>query len=89
MTLLLDTSLWIDVTRARSPAALKQFIAPFVHDPAAHLAEPVRFGLPDPLFARLKARAARRHIHHQQAAEKHRCPFGGPDDRQWLAPGEC
>jgi hypothetical protein len=23
--------------------------------------------LPDPLFARLKARAARRHIHHQQA----------------------
>ena len=44
MTLLLDTSLWIDVTRARSPAALKQFIAPFVHDPAAHLAEPVRFG---------------------------------------------
>ncbi len=45
--------------------------------------------LPDPLFARLKARAARRHIHHQQAAEKHRCPFGGPDDRQWLAPGEC
>jgi predicted nucleic acid-binding protein len=28
MTLLLDTSLWIDFTRARSPAALKQFIAP-------------------------------------------------------------
>ena len=53
--------------------------------------------LPDPLFARLKARAARCHIHHQQAvhywehqaAEKHRCPFGGSDDRQWLAPGEC
>jgi hypothetical protein len=44
MTLLLDTSLWIDVTRARSPAALKQFIAPFVLDPAAPLAEPVRFG---------------------------------------------
>ncbi|MCX5950789.1 MAG: PIN domain-containing protein [Cyanobacteria bacterium] len=45
MTLLLDTSLWIDFTRARSPASLKQFIAPFVLDPAAHLAEPVRFEL--------------------------------------------
>jgi hypothetical protein len=28
MTLLLDSSLWIDFTRARSPLALKQFIAP-------------------------------------------------------------
>ncbi len=45
MTLLLDTSLWIDFTRARSPAALKQFIAPFVLDPQAHLAEPVLFEL--------------------------------------------
>ena len=45
MTLLLDSSLWIDFTRARSPLALKQFIAPFVLDPAAHLAEPVRFEL--------------------------------------------
>jgi predicted nucleic acid-binding protein len=43
MTLLLDTSLWIDFTRARSPAPLKQVIAPFVLDPEAHLAEPVRF----------------------------------------------
>jgi predicted nucleic acid-binding protein len=43
MTLLLDTSLWIDFTRARSPAALKQCIAPYVLDAAAHLAEPVRF----------------------------------------------
>ena len=43
MTLLLDTSLWIDFTRARSPAPLKQFIAPYVLDPAAHLAEPVLF----------------------------------------------
>ena len=42
MTLLLDSSLWIDFTRARSPLALKQFIAPFVLDPEAHLAEPVR-----------------------------------------------
>jgi len=45
MTLLLDTSLWIDFTRARSPASLKQFIAPFVLDPEAYLAEPVRFEL--------------------------------------------
>jgi hypothetical protein len=40
MTLLLDTSLWIDFTRTRSPPPLKQFIAPFVLDPEAHLAEP-------------------------------------------------
>ena len=45
MTLLLDTSLWIDFTRARSPLPLKQLIAPFVLDPACHLAEPVRFEL--------------------------------------------
>jgi len=43
MTLLLDTSLWIDFPRARIPAPLKQFIAPFVLDPEAHLAEPVLF----------------------------------------------
>ena len=43
MTLLLDASLWIDFTRTRSPVALKQCIAPYVLDPAAHLAEPVRF----------------------------------------------
>ena len=42
MTLLLDTSLWIDFTRTRRPVALKQCIAPYVLDPAAHLAEPVR-----------------------------------------------
>jgi predicted nucleic acid-binding protein len=45
MTLLLDTSLWIDFTRSRSPAPLKQFIAPYLLDPEAHLAEPVRFEL--------------------------------------------
>ena len=45
MTLLLDTSLWIDFTRSRSPTPLKQFIAPYVLDPEAHLAEPVRFEL--------------------------------------------
>ena len=45
MALLLDTSLWIDFTRARSPRALKQQIAPYVLDPQAHLAEPVVFEL--------------------------------------------
>ena len=30
MTPLLDTSLWIVFTRSRSPATLKQFIAPHV-----------------------------------------------------------
>ena len=43
MTMLLDSSLWIDFTRARSPLVLKQFIAPYVLDPTTHLAEPVRF----------------------------------------------
>lgn len=45
MTLLLDSSLWIDFTRSRSPVTLKQFIAPYVLDPQAHLAEPVIFEL--------------------------------------------
>jgi len=45
MTLLLDTSHWIDFSRARTPASLKRFIAPFLLDPEAHLAEPVRFEL--------------------------------------------
>ena len=43
MTLLLDTSLWLYFTRSGSPATLKQCIAPYVLDPEAHLAEPVRF----------------------------------------------
>lgn len=43
MTLLLDTSLWIDFTRTRSPAPLKLFIAPFVLDPETHLAEPANW----------------------------------------------
>ena len=43
MALLLDTNLWIGLTRSRSPRALKAFIAPFVMDPRACLAEPVVF----------------------------------------------
>lgn len=43
MALLIDSSLWVDFTRARSPRSLKLFISTFVLDPAAHLAEPVVF----------------------------------------------
>ena len=43
MATLIDTSLWIDFTRARSPRTLKRFIAPFILDPDAHLAEPIIF----------------------------------------------
>ena len=43
MVTLIDTSLWIDFTRARSPQALKRFIAPFILARGAHTAEPVIF----------------------------------------------
>ena len=43
MTALIDTSLWIDFTRARSPRKLKAFIAPYILDPDAHLTEPIIF----------------------------------------------
>jgi predicted nucleic acid-binding protein len=43
MPTLIDTSLWIDFTRTRSPRTLKRFIAPFILDPDAHLAEPITF----------------------------------------------
>jgi predicted nucleic acid-binding protein len=43
MQLLIDTSLWIDFTRARSPRALKQFIAQYILDADAVLADPVVF----------------------------------------------
>jgi predicted nucleic acid-binding protein len=43
MATLIDTSLWIDLTRARSPRALKAFVAPYVNDPEACLAEPIVF----------------------------------------------
>ncbi len=43
MPTLIDTSLWIDFTRTRSPQLLKRFIAPFILHPDAHLAEPVAF----------------------------------------------
>ena len=43
MASIIDGSLWIDFTRARSPVALKKFIAPFILSPEAALAEPVAF----------------------------------------------
>ena len=45
MIRLIDTSLWIDLTRLRSPLKLKSFVAPYVNDPEARLAEPIAFEL--------------------------------------------
>jgi predicted nucleic acid-binding protein len=45
MPRLIDTSLWIDLTRTRSPAALKELVTPHVNDPEACLAEPIIFEL--------------------------------------------
>jgi predicted nucleic acid-binding protein len=45
MATLIDTSLWIDFARVRSPKAIKRFIAPYILDPEAHLAEPIAFEL--------------------------------------------
>lgn len=43
MIWLIDTSLWIDFTRSRSPQSLKRFIAPYILSPDAALAEPVAY----------------------------------------------
>ena len=43
MASLVDTSVWIDFTRSRSPQALKRFIAPYILHPSAHIAEPITF----------------------------------------------
>jgi len=43
MPTLIDTSLWIDLTRARSPQPVKLFVASYILHPDAHLAEPVAF----------------------------------------------
>jgi predicted nucleic acid-binding protein len=45
MATLIDTSLWIDFMRTRSPKPLKRFIAPYILHPDAHLAEPITFEL--------------------------------------------
>lgn len=43
MARLIDTSLWVDFTRAKSPLALKAAIQPWLLDPEACLCEPVAF----------------------------------------------
>ena len=43
MARLLDTNLWVDLTRTRSPRTLKTFISLYVEDPRACLAEPIVF----------------------------------------------
>ena len=43
MAALIDSSLWIDFIRSRSPRALKEFIAPYVLAPDAAVAEPIVF----------------------------------------------
>jgi predicted nucleic acid-binding protein len=40
---LIETTLWIDFTRARSPRALKDFVAGYIVDAAACIAEPIAF----------------------------------------------
>jgi predicted nucleic acid-binding protein len=43
MAKLIDSSLWVDFTRAKSPPALKAVIQPWLLDPEACLCEPVAF----------------------------------------------
>lgn len=43
MATLIDSSLWIDLTRARSPRTLKTYVATQILAPVAVLAEPVVF----------------------------------------------
>ena len=43
MATLIDATLWVDFTRAKTPLHIKQFIVPYILDPSAHLAEPVEF----------------------------------------------
>jgi predicted nucleic acid-binding protein len=45
MATLPDTSLWIALTRARSPRVVKALVAPHIDDPDACLAEPIVFEL--------------------------------------------
>jgi predicted nucleic acid-binding protein len=43
VTTLIDSSLWIDFTRAKSPRSLKQFVAPYILAPGVAVAEPIVF----------------------------------------------
>ena len=43
MARLIESSLWVDFTRRKSPATLKRLIEPWILDPSAALCEPVIF----------------------------------------------
>jgi predicted nucleic acid-binding protein len=43
MARVIDSSLWVDFTRGKSPLALKSMIQPWILDPRACLCEPVVF----------------------------------------------
>lgn len=43
MARLIESSVWVDFTRRKSPAALKRLIEPWILDPSAALCEPVIF----------------------------------------------
>lgn len=43
MDQLIDTSLWIDFLRNKTPIALKQFVAPYILSSDSHLTEPIVF----------------------------------------------
>ncbi len=43
MARLIESSLWMDFTRRKSPVALKRLIEPWILDPSATLCEPVVF----------------------------------------------
>jgi predicted nucleic acid-binding protein len=45
MITLIDTSLWIDLTREKSPLSARQRIGPYLLDPSAHTADPIAFEL--------------------------------------------
>ena len=43
MSILIDTSLWVDFSRIKSPPFLKRFINPYLYSPDAVLVEPIAF----------------------------------------------
>jgi predicted nucleic acid-binding protein len=43
MARLIESSLWVDFTRSKSPLALKTMIQPWILDPLACLCEPIAF----------------------------------------------
>ncbi len=77
--LLIDTSLWVDFTRSASPEPRKRQIAPWLLDPAAHLAEPVVFEL---------LRFARPHEAQQLQAQFATLPMLATPSSVWLEAAE-